>query len=551
MIRRSVSDRAPHPVARVRSPRVTVLAVAAAVLACVANFATPLALAQALEGKVTRITLDNGMRFLFVRRGTAPVFAAELRFRVGSVDDPGGRSGLAHLFEHLAFKGTSTIGTRDARKEAEILDAMDRAAINLMLEKDRGEKADPKRLEALRGDLESLSKKLQELTVKDEFSQILTGNGAVGLNASTSSDLTSYVVALPANRLELWCLLESARLRDPVLREFYSERDVVMEERRMRVDNQPQGKMYEQLLLSAFQAHPYRVPTVGFMSDLEHVTRPQALEFRRSFYTPNNAVGTLVGDIDPAVVERLVRRYFGDIPAGPEPPAPATAEPSQTGERRTVVEFDAEPEVMIAFHKAVWPSPDDPVFAVIDSLLTSGRTSRLFRRLVLETRVASDVYSMQVPGDRYPNLFGIGATPRAPHTASEVEAGILQELRRLGDEPIPERELQKIRNQLRASFLYPLRSNQGLAGQLSFYEIITGDWKNLNAYASALQAATGPQVQELSRRTFVASNRTVTVLARPTEGPGPGQAAPDPGTGKPSEAARGVSHRPAAPQGAR
>src|SRR5207247_2530432 len=205
-------------------------------------------------------------------------------------------------------------------------------------------------------DLETLTKKLQELTVKDEFSQILTGNGAAGLNASTSTDLTSYVVALPANRLELWCLLESARLRDPVLREFYSERDVVMEERRMRVDNQPQGKMYEQLLLSAFQAHPYRVPTVGFMSDLEHVTRPQA----------------------------------------------------------------------------VAPSPDGPVFAVIDSLLTSGRTSRLFRRLVLETRVASDVYSMQVPGDRYPNLFGIGATPRAPHTASEVEAGILQELRRLG-----------------------------------------------------------------------------------------------------------------------
>src|SRR2546427_2539708 len=204
----------------------------------ISTLATPLALAQALEGKVTRITLDNGMRFLVVRRGTAPVFAAELRFRVGSVDDPGGRSGLAHLFEHLAFKGTSTIGTRDATKEAAILDAMDRAAINLILEKDRGEKADPKRLEALRGDLETLSKKLQELTIKDEFSQILTGNGAVGLNASTSPDLTSYVVALPANRLELWCLLESARLRDPVLREFYSEHDGGMEDRRMLVANQ-------------------------------------------------------------------------------------------------------------------------------------------------------------------------------------------------------------------------------------------------------------------------------------------------------------------------
>src|SRR2546427_4988804 len=272
----------------------------------ISTLATPLALAQALEGKVKRITLDNGMRFLVVRRGTAPVFAAELRFRVGSVDDPGGRSGLAHLFEHLAFKGTSTIGTRDATKEAEILDAMDPAAINLMLEKARGEKADPKRLEALRADLESLSKKLQELTVKDEFSQILTGNGAVGLNASTSPDLTSYVVSLPANRLELWCLLESARLRDPVLREFYSERDVVMEERRMRIDNQPQGKMYEQLLLSAFQAHPYRVPTVGFMTDIAHITRPRAMEFRRAHYLPNNAVGTLVGDIDPAAAESLV-----------------------------------------------------------------------------------------------------------------------------------------------------------------------------------------------------------------------------------------------------
>jgi predicted Zn-dependent peptidase len=489
--------------------------------------APPPARAQALEGKVTRISLDNGMRFLVVRRGTAPVFAADLRFRVGSVDDPGGRSGLAHLFEHLAFKGTSTLGTRDAHKEAELLDALDRAVINRMLEEDRGEKADPKRLQTLRGEMESLSKRLQEGTVKDEFSQILTGNGAVGLNASTSPDLTSYVVSLPANRLELWCLLESARLRDPVLREFYSERDVVMEERRMRIDNQPEGKLYEQLLLSAFQSHPYRVPTAGWMSDLEHLTRPQAMEFRRSFYAPNNAVGSLVGDIDPALAERLVRRYFGDIPAGPQPRGPVTAETPQTGERRVAVEFDAEPELLIAFHKAVWPSPDDPVFQVIDSLLSSGRTSRLFRRLVLETQVASDVYSLQVPGDRYPNLFVVGATPRAPHTAPEVEAGILRELRRLCDEPIPERELQKVKNQLRASFLYPLRSNRGLAAQLSYFEIITGDWENLNAYAAAIQATTKGQVQDAARRTFVPSNRTVAALARPPEGAVPGDAAPD------------------------
>jgi predicted Zn-dependent peptidase len=500
-----------------------------AVLTIVLAFEAPGARAQALEGKVKRITLDNGMRFLVVRRGTAPVFAANLRFRVGSVDDPGGESGLAHLFEHLAFKGTSTIGTRDPKKEAGVLDAMDTTVIDLLREEDRGAAADPKRLEALRAELETLTKSLQDLTVKDEFSQILTGNGAAGLNASTSTDLTSYVVALPANRLELWCLLESARLRDPVLREFYSERDVVMEERRMRIDNQPQGKLYEQLLLTAFQAQPYRVPTVGWMSDLEHLTRPQAAEFRRGFYAPNNAVATLVGDIDPAGAERLIRRYFGDLPAGPPPRLPVTTEPPQTGERRAVVEFDAEPELMIAFHKEVWPSPDDPVFQVIDSLLTSGRTSRLFRRLVLTTQVASEVYSAQAPGDRYPNLFVIGATPRAPHTPAEVETAILQELARLSAEPVADRELQKIKNQLQASFLYPLRSNPGLAAQLSYYEILTGDWKNLNVYAAALQATTAAQVQDAARRTFVPSNRPVAVLARPPAGgdktPGAGDAA--------------------------
>ncbi len=488
--------------------------IAAACLLAAALSGVP-AGAQALEGKVTRITLDNGMRFLIARRGTAPVFAANLRFRVGSVDDPGGESGVAHLFEHMAFKGTSTIGTKDAKQEERILDAMDRTVRDLLRERDRGDQADAARVAALRDELTSLTKRLQEITVKDELSQILTSNGAAGLNASTGQDLTSYVVSLPSNRLELWCLLESARLRDPILREFYSERDVVMEERRMRIDNQPEGKLYEQLLLTAFQAHPYRVPTVGWMSDLAHLTRPHAAEFRRAHYVPNNAVGTLAGDLDPAAAERLIRRYFADLPGGPPPQGPVTVEPAQTGERRIAVEYDAEPEMMIAFHKAVWPSPDDAAFQVIDSILTTGRSSRLYRRLVLETRVASDVYSLQVPGDRYPNLFVIGAAPLSPHAPAEVEAAVLQELRRLAAEPVPERELQKTRNQIKASFLYPLRSNEGLASQLSYFEIITGDWKNLNVYEQAITSVTAAQLQDAARRTFVDSNRTVAVLARP------------------------------------
>ena len=483
--------------------------------------------AQTLDGRVARVTLDNGMRFLLVRRGTAPVFSGVLRFKVGGVDDRSGETGMAHLFEHMAFKGTSTIGTRDAAHEAEVLDAMDAVVRDLHRELDRGERAERARLDALRAQLQDLIKREQDLVVKDEFMQILTNNGAEGLNASTGEDLTTYVVSLPSNRLELWCLLESARLRDPVLREFYTERDVVMEERRFRIENQPQGRLYEQLLLAAFGAHPYRVSTVGWMSDLDRLTRPQAEAFHRTYYAPGNAVGVLVGDVDKARAEALLRKYFGGLPAGPPPPAVPTTEPRQSGEHRVNVEFDAEPQLLIGFHKPTWPDPDDPVFDVIDSVLTSGRTSRLFRRLVVETRIATNVYSFEAPGNRYPNLFVVGAEPRSPHTAAEVETAILAELRRLGEEPVTEREILKVRNELEASFLYPLRSNMGLASELSRYEILTGDWKGLTDFYAAVRQVTPARVQEVAQRAFVPSNRTVAVLVKPAAG-----ARPEGATGK-------------------
>jgi len=506
-------------VARISVPG-SVLLVTLSLLAAYAQ-AAPV---EGLRERVDRITLDNGMTFLLAHRGTAPVFAASLRFRVGSVDDPGGASGLAHLFEHLAFKGTSVIGTRDPQAEEKLLDAMDRVARDLNRELDRGAHADAGRLAELRRRMGELRSEHQKLVVKDEFSDILTRNGAQGLNASTSQDFTTYVVELPSNRLELWCLMESARLRDPVLREFYAERDVVMEERRMRVDNDPDGKMYEQLLLTAFQAHPYRVSPGGWMSDLERQTRPAAERFRRTYYVPNNAVAALVGDIDAAAAAPLLRRYFGGIPAAPPPPEPVTREPRQIGERRVSVEFDAEPQVMLAWHKPSLPDPDDTVFDVIDALLTSGRTSRLFRRLVLDTQVASNVYSFEAPGERFPNLFVIAAEPRAPHTAAEVEAEIEHELARLRDETASDREIDKIRNQTEAAFLYALRSNGGLAAQLSYYEILTGSWTTLLDTRDALIRVTPGQVREVVRRIFTPANRTLAILTRATEAPSQPQA---------------------------
>ncbi len=470
---------------------------------------------RSLEGRVHEVTLANGMRFLLVRRGTAPVFAANLRFRVGSADDRKGETGLAHLFEHMAFKGTSRIGVRDAAKEKEVLDTLDTTVRDLLAETDRGAAADPARVETLHAAVKSLTDQEQALVVPDEFSDILTSNGALGLNAATGADLTSYFMSLPSNRIELWCLLESARLRDPVLRQFYSERDVVMEERRYRIDNQPSGRLYEQLLLTAFSAHPYRGPGLGWMSDLQHLTRPEAEAFRKIYYVPNNAVGALVGDIDPVAAEALLRRYFGPIPAGPTPPQPVTVEPPQPGERRVNVAFDAEPQLMIAFHKPALMHPDDPVMEMLDGLLASGRTGRLFRSLVTRDQVAESVYSFEAPGRRAPNLYIIGGAPRSPHTLTELEQAILTELQRVAETPVSDDELRKIRAQVESDAVFELRSSSGLAGELTTFAILTGDWHNMLRREAAIAAVTPAMIQDVARRTFTAENRTVATLQRP------------------------------------
>jgi predicted Zn-dependent peptidase len=490
------------------------LGTAGAPLVAAAPSRAPLA-PSGLEQRVREVRLDNGMRFLLLKRGTAPVFSGILRFGVGSADDPGGETGLAHLFEHLAFKGTSRIGITDAEKEKPILDGLDSTARELNAEMDRGDQADASRLKALRAKMQELQKQERALVVRDEFSQILTENGGAGINASTGTDMTQYYVSLPANRLELWCLLESVRLRDPVLREFYSERDVVEEERRFRIDNQPQGKLYEQLLLTAYSAHPYRVPGVGWLSDLDRLTRPQAEAFHARYYVPGNAVGALVGDLDVGAAEALLKRYFGAIPGAPLPLKPPTVEPTQTGERRVTVEFDAEPSLMIGFHKTAATEPDDAVYEVIDGVLGSGRTGRLFRKLVTEQPIAAQVFTFEAPGRRFPSLYVIGGQPVAPHTLADVEAGLLTELKRLQETPVSEEELKKVRNQIESDAVYAQRTNMGLASRLTQFEILTGDWRGMLARDQALLKVTPTQIQEVARRAFVPSNRTVAWLVRP------------------------------------
>ncbi|MGQ9524205.1 MAG: M16 family metallopeptidase, partial [Armatimonadota bacterium] len=436
------------------------------------------AAAQFGEDRVTEHVLKNGMRFLIVERHQAPTFSAVIAFKVGGVDEKTGETGIAHMFEHMAFKGTRAVGTRNYRREKALLDKADAVAEELSRLKAVGKADDDPAVQDLRRRLEELQRQAAKWVVPNEFDRILSVNGADDLNAWTSKDMTAYVVSLPANRLELWALLESQRIATPVLREFYAERDVIFEERLQSVENSPFGKLYEALCAAAFTAHPYRVPTIGWASDIASLTRPQAERFRKTYYTPGNAVCAIVGDVNPKDAIPILEKYFGAIPAGPPPPPVVTSEPEQVGERRVNVEHQAQPHVLIAFHKPTLPSDDDFVFDVIDAILTEGRTSRLYTALVKELKIAASVASWtSEPGVRYPNLFVISAQPIHPHTTEELETAIYKELDRLKTELVPEQELAKVKNLLDAQFVHNLESNLELAEQLAFYQITAGDWR--------------------------------------------------------------------------
>ncbi|HYR03166.1 MAG TPA: pitrilysin family protein, partial [Syntrophobacteria bacterium] len=423
--------------------------------------------ASGLEEKVREHTMKNGMKLLLVERHSSPTVAAWIRFKVGSVDERSDERGLAHLLEHMLFKGTKTLGTKDYGAEKPLLDKIEATAQQLMDEKAKRDKGDPAKIASLKKELDQLEAEAGKYVVKEEFAQIYAKNGGSGYNAFTAKDGTTYLINLPANKLELWAAIESDRMQNAVLREFYSERDVVMEERRRSYDTEPEGQLWENFLATAYHAHPYGQPIIGWMSDIENLSRSKAEAFLHKYYAPNNAIIAIVGDIDTDKTIALVERYFGAIPPG-TPVAPvAITEPAQEGERAIEILADAEPELLVGYHKPTLPDPDDYVFDVIDMLLADGRTSRLYKKLVVEQQMATDVGAFSAPGSRYPNLFIISATPRAPHTVTELKGAIYTEIEKLQREPVPERDLQQILNKLEYEEVRQMGSNGGLARNLT------------------------------------------------------------------------------------
>jgi predicted Zn-dependent peptidase len=303
-------------------------------------------------------------------------------------------------------------------------------------------------------------------------------------------------------------------MQNAVLREFYTERAVVMEERRRSYDADPESKLWETFIASSYLVHPYGQPTIGWMTDIENLTRSKAEQFFHSYYTPNNSIVAIVGDINPTATIAMVERYFGELPAG-RTMAPVTAEePKQSGERRIELIAESEPTLVMGFHKPAINAPDDYVLDVISMILGNGRTSRFHKNLVVEKQIATDVGVFDAPGSRYPGLFLINANPRAPHTLKDVEEAVLAELELLKKEPVAERDLQRVLNKIEYEESRRMGTNGGLARNLTEYEATTGSWRYMIEYRRKVSSVTPADIQRIAREYFTRENRMVGFITK-------------------------------------
>jgi predicted Zn-dependent peptidase len=473
----------------------------------------PVALSQDLaefEKRLTKFTLDNGLTFLVLQRHEAPVVSFHTYADVGAVDEVKGITGMAHIFEHMAFKGTQTIGTNDYQAEAEVMARMDDLFLTLKHEKRKGDQADPAKLKSLQEQFDQASQEAQKYIVHDEYEESLTQQGARGFNAYTSEDATQYIVGLPSNKLELWMMLEADRFAHPVLREFYKEKNVIMEERRM-MENQPTGRLYEEFQGIAYLAHPYGEGVIGHMSDIQTITRPEAEAFFKAHYSPSNLTIAIVGDVDPAEVKRLAEKYFAGIPSAPKPEPVETEEPPQRGERRVTIEDVAQPIVLIGYHQPNVNHADYPALEVVSQIVGVGRTSRLYKDLVKEKKIAVAA-NAGADASKYPSLFMFFVVPAKGHTTQECEQAVYAQIEKLKTEPVAPEELTKAKTRSRAGLIRQLDSNSGLARALTFYEVVTGDWRNLFQELDKIEKVTAEDVQRVAQTYFTTKNRTVGVI---------------------------------------
>lgn len=475
---------------------------------------------ESLASKVNEIVLPNGLRVLVLERHAAPVVAFATAVNVGSVDETTGETGLAHMFEHMAFKGSTSIGTKDWAKEKLALEEVEKAFVELRKLEVLGDssKEGKEKHAAAKKAFDQAQEEAGKYTEGEEYSKIIERNGGHGLNAFTFSDQTVYHVEMPANRLELWFHLESDRFRDVVLREFYKEKGAVKEERRMRVESNAQGKMFEEFLALTFRAHPYGRPTIGYMSDLESLSATTARKFFDRFYTPNNMTISIVGDVQTADVKRLAEKYFGPMPRGPRIDPVPTIEPKQEGVRRMELEHKSQPIVALAWHCPAARDADAVAIDALTDVLSSGRTSRLYKSLVVEKKLAVAAgCAWGQPGQKYANLIFGYAVPAPKKSNDECVDAILAEIDKVKAELVSEEELAIVKTRARANFIRGLRSNMDLAQGLAMRVGTYGDWKGLFEQTSKIDKLTREDLHRVAKKYFVKSNMSRAEIVKPYE----------------------------------
>jgi predicted Zn-dependent peptidase len=477
---------------------------------------TALAAAQdvaSFEKRITVKKLPNGLTIIICERPEAPVFSFFTMVDAGSAQDPIRATGLAHMFEHMAFKGTDKIGTTDYAAEKPLLAKVEVAYAAYIAERDKAVGRDEANLKQLEKSWKDSREAADKYVKSNEFSKIIEQNGGEDVNASTNYDSTNYEYSLPANRLELWAYLESERFLHPVLREFYKERDVVIEERRMRTDSNPIGRLLEQFNAAAFEAHPYHRPTVGWMSDLNTFSATEAERFFDKYYVPSNMVVAVAGDIKAAQALPILEKYFSRLPTRPHPDEATTTEPPQNSERKVVLKEKSQPLYLEGYHRPDYKTKDDAVYDAITDLMSEGRTSRLYRALVRDKKIAAFSAGFSgLPGNKYPHLFAFYAFPLPGHTPQEVADAIHVEIERLKKEDISDDELKMIKTRTKANLIRGLAENSGLAEQLAVYQTRYGDWRELFASVDRIDKVTKADIRRVANETFVDTNRTVGII---------------------------------------
>lgn len=481
--------------------------------------------------------LPNGFKLLLVERHEEPRIAGGWVAHVGSANERPGITGIAHLFEHMMFKGTPTLGTKDAKRDLEIIGEQEKIRELIRQEESkmrtalrRGEVTDitspesrTDRYRELEQEFKRLLEEQRTLLVKNEFDRIYTTAGATKMNAFTTEDMTGYFIEVPSNKLELWCWMESERLLRPVFREFYAERDVVFEERRMRTESTPTGKFAEQFNAMFWDAHPYNWPVIGWPSDIPAISKKQADEFYALYYQPQNITLILVGDFKADQAEKLVGEYFGRIPRGNQPPPEVTTlEIQSSAEKRYNAEAEVNPQVDILWRTVAFGHKDSYVLEVIEQLL-NGRTGRLYKGLVLGRQVASDAGAANRPM-KWAGMFNASAEAKDGKSLDELEQSVYAEIEKLATEPIPTDELQKVKNNFAAGEYRRLTTTFGMLYQIIFSEGM-GDWREINESGPRIQAVTPEDIQRVVKKYFTKENRAV---AHFTRKPGSGGAGEDP-----------------------